>query len=127
MLVHDQGDRDTGGAQPPGQRNGAVQFRASDRTGGGLLREHPAHTGRPQGVELGIERLTDSRRAGVTDPHMPGLLRSGRSRARQFDPHRCGLAQRRSRDGERFGERGHQTEPGGVVLDGDLALAGPAR
>ncbi len=48
VLVHDQGDRDPGRAQLPGQRRGPVELGTGDGAGGDLLGEDPRDAGGPQ-------------------------------------------------------------------------------
>lgn len=65
--------------------------------------------------------------ARIADAHVRARIGDRSGRARQFGPHRARAAQRWGRQLECFRERGHETEAGGVVADGDFALAGPAR
>jgi hypothetical protein len=78
-------------------------------------------------VELGVQGLAEGGGAGVADPRVPGRFGPGRRGAGQLDPRRTRLADGRGRDVERLGQGGHEPEPGGVVLNGHLALAGAAR
>lgn len=51
VPVHDQGDRDAGGAHLAGESDGPLEFGPVGDAGGDLLGEDPAHPGRRAGVE----------------------------------------------------------------------------
>ena len=127
VLMHDDRDRRPGRPDLSGQGDGLVELGPGDRAGGDLLGEDPGDARRAQRVGLGVERLADGRRAGVPDPHVPSRRGAGRRGAGQLGPGRAGTADRRDRDAECLRQSGYEPEPGGVVLDGHLPPAGPAR
>ena len=105
MLVHDEGDRDAGGAQLAGEVDGVLEFGRlvarveifSEKT-----RLTPAGV---QGVELGVEGLAGGGGAGVADPHMPGRLRAGVPAGAAVRPTTDpGLRSAGVGDGERLGQ-----------------------
>jgi hypothetical protein len=126
VLVHDDRDGGAGCADLPGEGDGPVELGPGGRAGRDLLGEDPGDARGLQRVRLGVERLADGGGAGVPDPHVPRRRGAGRCGAGQLGPGRARPADRRDRDAECLRKSGHEPEPGGVVLGGDPAPAGPA-
>ena len=127
VLVHHDRDRGAGRADLPGEGDGLVELGPGDGAGGDLLGEDPGDTRRFQRVGLGVERLADGGGAGVPDPHVPGRrapAAGGRGSSVHAEP---GLRSGGTGTARAFASRGTQPEPGGVVLGGHPAPAGPAR
>lgn len=128
VFVDDEGDGDAGGSDLPGEPGGGLELGAPGGAGGNLLREDLGDPGLGEGVELCVQgdcRAVEARRTRESDvsdglgagDRGPGQLGSGRAR----------FAYGRCRHSEHLRELGHEAEAGGVLLDGHLALAGPAR
>ena len=106
VLVDDEGDRDAGGAQLPGEGDGLVELGPLGGAGGDLLGEDPGDARPWRGSRAG--------RPGTGGRWRRGRSRSGRARpARrrrygpgQLGPGRPGLAYGRGRHVQRLGERG---------------------
>jgi hypothetical protein len=126
QLAGEKLQADAGGAQLFGQGDGLVELGPGGGAGGDRLGEDAGDAGGLECVELGVEGLAEGGGAGVADPHVPRRFGTGRGGAGQLDPERARLANGRGGHGERLGERGHEPEAGGVVLDGHLAQGEPA-
>lgn len=80
-----------------------------------------------EGVQLCVQGLLRGRGTGVAEADVPDRFGAGAHGPGQRGPRRARLAYGGGRHAERLGELGHEAEAGGVVLDGHVALAGPAR
>ena len=126
MLVHDQGDRDPDAQisrarmtvlSSSGRATARVEiFSEKIRVTPGARSESTWVSGNWRTVE-----------ARAYPPRMCRRCGAGHRRAGQLGPGRTRLAQHGNRDAEGLGQVGHEPEPGGVVLDGYPAPAGPAR
>lgn len=111
----------------PGELHGSLQLGTLGRAGGDLLREDAGHPDLGEEVELCVEELPGGRGPCVAEADVSDRFGAGTHGPGQFGPRRARLAYGGGRHAERLGELRHETEAGGVVLDGHLALAGPAR
>jgi hypothetical protein len=77
VLVHDEGDGDTGGPDLPGELHGGLQFGALGGAGGDLLREDPGEPGLAERVELCVQGLPGGRGAGVAEADVSDRFGAG--------------------------------------------------
>lgn len=129
-LVHGEEDRLSGRGRldVAAQRERGLKLGTHLDAGGDLLGEDPGAPGGAQSHELAVEFLALGGAARVPDPDR----RRGRAdlcgrHRRQRLPGCAGPTSGRDGYLEEVAQRGHQDEPGGVVLGRDLPAPGAAR